>query len=329
MENMRASGSRVLQTGFRILLVLVAIAPLGYKVYKEWPELEISLLGVDWGPFSLALLVLLPVMATVGAIPWASLRHLGTRFSYPKATGIYFFTQVFKYLPGGIWAFPGRVAVYQLLGVGSAQSVISVFRETAAMFLGAAAVGLLGVFQGLSLSNNLQWAITIGISVSAGVILLIQMPWAWKFFSAFKLFSSSPLAAYGEVDAGHRNLAWLPRTFLGSVFFWFLFGLPLRLIALAIYPQLGDLTWLESSSIFALAWCAGFVVVFVPAGIGIRESALTLLMTSIMPVGAALSLALLSRVAWILAEGFWILITMIWIGKSQELSWEAIRGMRQ
>ena len=116
--------------------------------------------------------------------------------------------------------------------------------------------------------------------------------------------------------------------FLGSVVFWFLFGLPFRHMAIAVYPQIANLSWLEASSIFALAWCAGFVVVFIPAGIGIRESALTLLLANAMPVGAALSLALLSRVAWILAEGFWILITMIWVSKSQELSWEALKQMR-
>jgi len=100
-------------------------------------------------------------------------------------------------------------------------------------------------------------------------------------------------------------------------------------MALAIYPQLESLNWLEASSIFALAWCAGFVVVFVPAGIGIRESALTLLLTNIMPIGDALSLALLSRVVWIVAEGFWILITLIWVGRSSELSWDSLRQPRQ
>jgi uncharacterized membrane protein YbhN (UPF0104 family) len=328
MESTGPSGKRVLQTVFRTLLILVALAPLGYTIYEKWPELETSIQGVDWVPFGMALLVLLPVMAMVGMIPWSSLQHLGHRFSYPKATGIYFFTQIFKYLPGGFWAFPGRVAVYQLLGVGSAQSVISVFRETAAMFLGAAAVGLLGLLQGFSLSSNLRWAIGLGILVSAGVIILIQMPWVWKIFSRFKLFSSSPLASYREADAKQRGIAWLPWTFLGSIIFWFLFGLPFRQMAAAVYPQITSLSWLEAASIFALAWCAGFVVVFIPAGIGVRESVLALLLTNIMPVGAALSLALLSRVAWILAEGFWILITLIWVSKSRELSWEALRQMR-
>jgi hypothetical protein len=265
-------------------------------------------------------------MVSVGSIPWTSLRHLGSSFSYFKATAIYFFTQIFKYLPGGIWAFPGRVVVYQLLGVGSAQSLVSVFRETAAMFLGAALVGLTGLLQGLSLSEDIRIAIGLGIVACAVVILLLQIPWVWKAFSSFKVLSKSTFSAYYDVSPKQRNLTWLPWTLLGSVCFWLLFGLPFQQLALAVYPQATGLTWLEASAIFSLAWCAGFVVVVVPAGFGIRESALTLLLTHIMPVGEALSLALLARVAWILTEGFWILATMVWVSRTPELSWDTIRN---
>ena len=323
----KVKGKKVIRSGFRLVLILVAIAPLGYTIYKEWPELQASFQEISWGPFILGMLLLIPVVTMVGTMPWLSLRHLGSHFSFPKATGIYFFTQIFKYLPGGIWAFPGRVAVYQLLGVGSAQSVVSVFRETTAQFLGAAFIGLMGLLQGLSLSQNLRLAIGIGTLASAGVILLIQMPWVWKLFSSFKLFSASPFTVYSEVNPQQKNLAWLPWSLLGSLFYWFLYGLPFRMMALSVYPQLEHLSWLEASSILTLAWCAGFVVVFAPAGIGVREGTMALLLTNIMPLGSALSLALLARVASVLAEGFWILITMIWVSRSEELSWKALRGM--
>jgi uncharacterized membrane protein YbhN (UPF0104 family) len=329
METTRISLKRVVWTGVRVLLILAAIAPLGYTVYQEWPQLRTVLEGISWGDFVLAQLILLVVMALIGFIPWASLRHLGSPFQYFKATAIYFFTQVFKYLPGGVWAFPGRVAVYQVLGVGSAQSVVSVFRETTAMFLGAALVGVMGLFQGLSLSDELRLVLGLGTLASVVVILIIQMPWTWKIFSSFKLFSKSPLSLYTEVNPEQRDLRWLPWTLAGSIGFWLLFGLPFRQLAIALYPSIADLSWLEASSIFALAWCAGFVVVFVPAGFGVRESALALLLANIMPVEVALSLALLARVAWIVAEGFWILITMVWVGRSPELSWEVVRNFRE
>jgi hypothetical protein len=96
-------------------------------------------------------------------------------------------------------------------------------------------------------------------------------------------------------------------------------------MAVALHAGAASLSWLEAASIFALAWCAGFVVVFIPAGIGVRESVLAFLLSNIMPAGAALGLALLARLAWVVAEGFWILVTMVWLGRSSELSWDAMR----
>jgi uncharacterized membrane protein YbhN (UPF0104 family) len=112
------------------------------------------------------------------------------------------------------------------------------------------------------------------------------------------------------------------------VVFWLLFGFSFRQLAVAIHPEAQALSWIEASSIFALAWCAGFVVVFVPAGIGVREGVLTLLLAGFMPAGAALSLALLARLAWLIAEGFWILVTLVWINRSTDISWGALRLYR-
>lgn len=328
MEKAKRSKKRLIRIALRLFLILAAIAPLGYAVYRQWPDLQASLRGIEWGNFVIAQLMLVPVMLLVGSIPWESLRYLGSNFSYPKATGVYFFTQIFKYLPGGIWAFPGRVAVYQFLHVGSAQSVVSVFRETTAMFLGAATIGLLGLLQGLSLTRELRIAVGIGTLACALAILLTQMPWFWGIISHFRLFSSSPIAAYREVNPKQQKIGWLPRTVLGSLLFWILLGLPFRQMAIAVFPGVPHFSWFEASSIFALAWCAGFVVVFVPAGIGIREGVLTFLLSNLMPVGPAISLALLSRLAWVMAEGFWVLVTLVFIGKDWGLSLDSLRRLK-
>ncbi len=48
---------------------------------------------------------------------------------------------------------------------------------------------------------------------------------------------------------------------------------------------------------FALAWCVGFLVVFAPAGAGVRDVLLLVAMLSPMiGVGSATALALVSRV---------------------------------
>lgn len=313
----------------QILLTLLAITPFAYSLYKEWPNFQEALQAAEWGRYLAAQLLLIPIMFLMGSVPWISLRFLGESFSVWKATGIYFFTQLFKYLPGGFWALPGRMGVYRFLGVGGAQSVVSVLREMFALFLGGALIALLGLIQGLSVDSSVGLTLGIGILVIMVGLVLIQLPWFWRLLPSIPFLRNSSLSKYASLDPKFIRINWLPRALVAGAFFWLLFGLPFRQLAIAIYPEAGALTWLESSSIFALAWCVGAAVIFIPAGIGVREGVLTILMTNVMPPGAALSLALLARLAWLIAEGFWILVALLWINRSTEFSWDALRQLRE
>jgi hypothetical protein len=197
------------------------------------------------------------------------------------------------------------------------------------LFLGAAAIALIGLIQGLSVERSVGLTLGIGILVIMVGLVLIQMPWFWKFLPSIPFLRNTPLSAYASLDPKYIKLNWLPRALVAGALFWLLFGLPFRQLAIAIYPEAGALTWLESSSIFALAWCVGAAVIFIPAGIGVREGVLTILMANVMPPGAALSLALLARLAWLIAEGFWILVALIWINRSTEFSLDALRQFRE
>ena len=311
----------------RFLFVIIAISPLGYTVYKEWPAFQSSITEVEWGSLIYAQILFFIIILLKGIIPWISLKHLGVSFSLAKATAVYFLSQILKYLPGGIWAFPGRMAIYQFLGVERAKSVVSVFREMTAEFLGAAVIGIFGLMTGLQLSIPVRNAIVVGIIVSVVAILFTHMQWFWNVISSVKMFGSSPIASYGVINQQERGVAWILRTMIIAIIFWALLGLPIRQIVIAVHPMAESITWIEAASMFALAWCAGFVVVLIPAGIGVREGVLTLLLSNVIPVGPALTIALMSRVAWIIAEGLWIFVTLIWSSRGTGISWVAIRRM--
>lgn len=309
----------------RLLLLLLALTPLGYAIYKEWPGFSASFTVMTWGKFAEAQVLLISIMWLLALVPYFSLTSLGIPFSLQKVGGIYFGTQVMKYLPGGIWAFPGRMIVYRFMGMERSSSVVSVFRETTALYLGAAAVGLVGLLQGLPFSKSLSLAIGFGVAVSVVLILLTQYSRFWKALSSFKLFSSVGWEAYQQVSEGPPLIKWLPRMFLGSAAFWLLMGIPFRQLFSAVSVGASNLTLVEAASIFSLAWCAGFVVVLIPAGIGIREAALTVLLGEIVPLGTALHLAVLARITWVTAEGLWILIALLWLSRRTEFSWENLR----
>ncbi len=91
-------------------------------------------------------------------------------------------------------------------------------------------------------------------------------------------------------------------------------GIPFAQLAAALLPGREPLSWLQAASLFALSWSIGFVVVIAPAGFGVRESALVLLLAPFLPPAVAASLALLSRLWWMAVEALLIGVSIWLIG---------------
>lgn len=308
-----AAGKRsgpVLKTLLRLGLFFLALAPLAYTIYRDWPALLAALAEVDWPLLSLsfaALLALMPLMAGIG---WMVLRWLMAGLTLWQIFSIYFISQLPKYLPGGVWAFPGRVLLYQRAGLAGRISLYAVVREVGALFLGAALVGASGMLAGLELTPALQWAIGAGALASAAILVAVQFPAFWRWLGEIRLVNLKPLMRFMPVDDHYRGLGWFLPSLAASVVFWLAMGLPFRWLAMAVNPAAASLNWLQHAAVFALAWAAGFVVIFAPAGLGIRESALTLLLGRWVPAGDALAIALLSRLCWIAAEAVLIAFSL-------------------
>lgn len=303
---------------WRPALTLLAFYPLVRIVIIYRNDVRTVLANVRWDLFLLSLLLLFLVLPLIASISWISLRFLDIHIPSKKVVSIYFISQLAKYLPGGIWAFPGRMIAYQAVGVEQSRSIASVFREVSALVLASIAVSLLVFFQNIPISNQLHWVLIFGAAACIVAILLTQTPWFWSLLKKFKLrkFSSFPLA--GGEDSRHlTSFKWLPGAFIAGVIFWLAMGIPFQQLSRAISPESYSLSWVGTAAVFALAWTVGFVVFFAPAGLGVRESVLSLLLSTFLPVSQAVSIALLSRIAWVVVEAIWILIS-IWLSRDKK-----------
>lgn len=291
----------------RSLLVILALAPVIISTWENWPEVRLALTQAHWPRLVGGLGVLLLFMPLMGLIPWLALRHLGVYQNIPRVLGLYFVSQLAKYIPGGIWAYPGRMVAYEKSGVGRVQAILSVSREVVALFLGAAVIALAGVFLNVQMPSWVQIAVIFGVFSSLIVISLTLVPAVWRFLSRIRIFRKSALAALSDAETTF-NLRWLPGTLAISLVFWLGTGWGFLQIVRAVAPA-ASLNWLQAGSIFALAWCAGFVIVFLPAGFGAREAVLAFLLS--MPLGTAdaLTIALLGRFWWMLAEALYVALS--------------------
>ncbi len=320
------AGSRLLRFVLGILLALMALIPLAISLNKEWDSVQLTFAQIEWGVYLLAQVILLPIMFVLSIVPWVSLHSLRVSISIGSASASYFVSQIAKYLPGGIWAIPGRMVIYELQGVQRASSVVSVLRETTAFYVGGAIVAFMGLVLGTPFSDEIRVLLALGLLVSIMIIILTHTPWVWAFLDKLRLPRGSQWESYRSLDNGQLRLSWLPRALLVSIAFWGLLGLPFQLLIGAVTGAPSTFSWFEAGAIFAAAWCVGFVVILVPAGLGVRESALTFMLAQALPLSDAINIALLARVWWVIAEGFWVVLGLLWFMRKKGLLQSIIRS---
>src|SRR3990170_3257051 len=193
----------------RLLVLVAALAPLALAMSKSWREVQAALTHINWSYFIFSQAILFLVMPLMASISWFTVRRLTNVLGVYQAIRLYFISQLPKYLPGGIWAFPGRMLAYQRVGVDRIKSIVSVFREVTALFLGGATIALLGLSQGLPASGDLRLLLGIGIARSILVLLLTQLPWFWRLLSSIRVLRSTavPMLEIADQDV---SLVWVP-----------------------------------------------------------------------------------------------------------------------
>ena len=90
----------------------------------------------------------------------------------------------------------------------------------------------------------------------------------------------------------------LSTAFVAAILFVLMFlamGLMLKLQAQWIF-NVSDSNLIELTSLFAIAWLAGYLVPGAPGGLGVRETMMVLLLSPVVGAGTAVGLGLTLRV---------------------------------
>jgi len=234
------------------------------------------------------------------------LADLGSRLSLSDATAIFFVGQIGKYLPGAVWPVMAQVRLSRMRNVPAAAAGAS-----ALLALGLSVVaGLLVALVALPLTARDALGGYAWVYLSLPVALLLLHPsvlnkvFTWALALMHRPPLPQPLTGKGMV----RALVWFClQWLLIGVGVWLLVrgvgGTDLRALPLAVGG-------------YALAWVAGFLVLFVPAGAGVRESVLTVLLVPVLPLsgGGGLLVALVMRLLLTVADIAWGLVGLRLVG---------------
>jgi uncharacterized membrane protein YbhN (UPF0104 family) len=267
-------------------LLAVVIAFCVYGLYAEWPQAHAALARLHWYSVAGAALA-----AAAGAgcmmLAWrALLADLGSRLSVAATIRIMFVAQLAKYLPGAVWAFAAQVELgndHQVSRRRGATSVVIGLAVVLAVALLTAAIAL--PLTSASAARQYWWA----LALTPLILVCLYPPLLGRLLDkALTLARQLPLEQRPSARGLARTVGW---TALG----WLFWGLQAWLLV-------GDMTGrgshvlLLSMGAYAIAWSAGILLVIFPGGIGPRELALIAALAPAMPRGAALVVALVSRV---------------------------------
>jgi glycosyltransferase 2 family protein len=273
-------GSKIVRWGF----VAVTVGIGAYAVVTEWGQLRRALASLGFLPVAGSLVAVLAALTAAMQVWRVLLAALGSPLPARPAARIMFIGQLGKYIPGSIWPVLAQMELgndFQVPRHRSASASVLTMLLTTLTGLLTALVALPFVAG----STQYVWAL-----LAAPLLLVLLIP---RVLNAAlnKVLKVARRPAL-EVELTGRAVAGA----LGWSFVsWAFYGLQIWLLVVALHAPPGKSALLALGG-FAFAWTVGFLVVIAPAGLGVRDVLLALTLGLVIAHGAALAIALVSRV---------------------------------
>jgi glycosyltransferase 2 family protein len=281
----RIAGSRLVRWGF----VALAIGLGGYAAAGQWAGIRKALAQI--GPLTAALslvAVLLGLLATMCA--WRRLlAGLGSPLPPSAAARILFIGQLGKYLPGSVWPILAQMELGKTYRVPRQHSAsASVLTMLLSLLTGLLTAMVMLPFTGTS---SYLWAFA-----AAPVLLACLHPRGLNPLMGRMLRLARQPALTHPLNG--RTLA----VALGWAFAaWICNGVQIWVLAARLGAPLGSSLPLAVGG-YAFAWSVGFLVLFAPAGVGVREVLLVATLSPAIGAGGATAVALVSRLLTTLGD---------------------------
>ncbi|HSP28406.1 MAG TPA: PT domain-containing protein, partial [Ilumatobacteraceae bacterium] len=231
-------------------------------------------------------------MTLIGVNWLLILRRTGAPAPWRQGMSWFFVGQLGKYVPGGIWPIVGQAELAHRGATPRSTAYFSTAMSMVATFLGAATVAATA---GLISPTDGRWLPALIAAAVAVAFVLLATP-------------ASRSALHGlarRVTARELRLPaprWFALLVVRHVPVWLAFAGMNVFAVVALGVDLDGALVVQLVFVTCISWMAGFVVVGVPGGIGVRETVFISMTTASLGTGVAVSVAVLSRVVSIVVD---------------------------
>ena len=274
--------------------VAVAVAVLtffGIALAARWRDVTARKWDPDPGYLALATVVLAVSYAMVAAL-WAAALRRAAGLRLARGMRIWFASNLARYVPGNVWSFVGAVELARREGVPR-RTTLAVMTLAQLLSVGTALLTGLPVLVAGKARLGLAAGLG-GLAVALAAVLAVAL----RHRLAALLRRRYPEVGAGELAPSPGTAAALAA---GYGLYWVVTGLAFALLIHSLRPLAAAQVPLAVAA-YAAAYAIGFLSLVTPAGLGVREGVLTVALVQIMPAGAALAVALVSRLWMMLVE---------------------------
>jgi glycosyltransferase 2 family protein len=291
----------------RLIVAVVFLAVVAVVLAGQWRQAR-PLLGRLDAPVLLAswALVLAGIYATFRS--WrAVLADLGGALPQAPAMRVFYLGQLGKYLPGTVWPAVTQMRLGRDYRVpprasGAAFVVFMLLLIGTGLLVGLPVIPLLG----RDAADEYRWLALVvplfALALSPPVlnrVMAVALRWARR----------PPMPAPLTPGGVLRGAGW-------AVLSWLCYGGQVYLLARTLGAHGGALLWLQCTGAFAAAFVSGPLLLVVPAGAGVREAALLLLLGSTVTAPVAAVIAVVSRLLFVAGDLAWSGVGMVAAGRA-------------
>ena len=276
---------------FKLLIVSVILFFFIRYIYAHWNNLAQYQWKFDYQLLFGSLILVMANFIFLIQIWRKLILRMGYFLNFKKAFKIFFYSSLGKYVPGKVWSVLGMVYMCEKEGIPREASMASAVLNQALNMIGG--MLLVVIVSGTRFLGGLPKIIYFPLALI--FIIFIYPPLLEKVLNMMlKLLKREPI----KINLSFRN----------NLIFTFLFMLSWCVYGVAFIIFIRSLTTCSLSlspiisSAFVFSYIVGFLSVFVPGGLGVREGILVFYLSSYFPLPVATLIALLSRLWMTAAE---------------------------
>lgn len=283
------------------IIIILVFFFFGWFVLRNlakvnWQEIKINI----W-VFIVSVLFFL-CSSFIGSYAWyKNLSAMAQKINYWYGIKVIALSQFGKYLPGKIWAIGGRVILAKKYGVRELESSATVLIEEISYFLSAMVLFL------VSLGCYRKEVIP-----SVVYLAFLFIPLSLLFLHPKIL---QKILSFGA-RLGKMNLELKDLDLKRVIYSYFLYFLSLLIQSTGFFFLIKSIHPVSFNSFFgiigaySLAWALSFIIIFIPAGLGIREGILVFFLKFFIPLPMATLISIFSRLWVTLGEVLLFLIAL-------------------